>query len=230
MGLYHSPRIITEGLVLCLDAANIKSYPGSGTAWTDLSGNGNNGTLVNGPTFSAANSGSIDFDGTNDYVAGNLPPLISDYTIELWFKLDSLRSGESNTLLSLTSSNNHGFLGEIQSNRTIRFLHRYPYSSSAGGDNFFSISLINLGQICCISWVRDSDQKIYINGSLDNQITATISAFDSNLNQLTIGQLVQTSNARNINGSVYNLKIYNRSLSVEEVTQNFNALRGRFGI
>ena len=66
MGLGHSPRIVTDGLVLCLDAANKRSYGGSGTTWTDLKGD-NNGTLTNGPTFDSANGGSIVFDGTNDY-------------------------------------------------------------------------------------------------------------------------------------------------------------------
>ena len=68
MSLFHSPSLVTSGLVLCLDAGNPKSYPGSGTTWTDLSGRGNHGTLVNGPTFNSANGGSIVFDGSNDYV------------------------------------------------------------------------------------------------------------------------------------------------------------------
>ena len=67
MGLAHSPRIVTDGLVLCLDAASKRSYPGAGTTWTDLKG-GNNGTLTNGPTFDADNGGSIVFDGSDDYV------------------------------------------------------------------------------------------------------------------------------------------------------------------
>ena len=68
MGLAHSPKIVTNGLVLCLDAGNTKSYPGSGTAWTDLSGRGNNGTLTNGPTYSSTNGGSVVFDAVDDYV------------------------------------------------------------------------------------------------------------------------------------------------------------------
>jgi hypothetical protein len=68
MGLSHSPSIITQNLVLCLDAANPKSYPGSGTTWTDLSGNGNTGTLVNGVGYNSGNLGSLSFDGVNDYV------------------------------------------------------------------------------------------------------------------------------------------------------------------
>lgn len=71
MGINHQGPIVTDGLVLCLDAANPKSYPGSGTAWMDLSGNGNNGTLTNGPTYNSGNKGSIVFDGVNDYVRTN---------------------------------------------------------------------------------------------------------------------------------------------------------------
>jgi len=67
--MYYGPKIVTSGLVLCLDAANKRSYPGTGTTWTDLSGNSNNGTLINGPTFNAGNQGGIVFDGTNDYIS-----------------------------------------------------------------------------------------------------------------------------------------------------------------
>ena len=67
MAVGYNPKIITDGLVLCLDAGNTKSYPGSGTSWSDLSGQGNTGTLVNGPTYSSADGGSIVFDGSNDY-------------------------------------------------------------------------------------------------------------------------------------------------------------------
>ena len=74
MGLAHSPRIVTDGLVLCVDAANTKSYPGSGTTWTDISGKGHNGTLTNGPTFSSDNMGGIVFDGSNDAVTLSAKP------------------------------------------------------------------------------------------------------------------------------------------------------------
>jgi len=68
MGVHNGAIIPQNGLQLLLDAANTKSYPGSGTTWTDLSGNGNTGTLTNSPTFTTDNGGAIRFDGTNDYV------------------------------------------------------------------------------------------------------------------------------------------------------------------
>jgi hypothetical protein len=85
MSIGYGPRVVTDGLVLALDAADTNSYPGSGTTWNDLSGNGNTGTLTNGPTYSSDNGGSIVFDGTNDYV-----PLVNNlgdpqqFTIEFW--------------------------------------------------------------------------------------------------------------------------------------------------
>jgi len=66
--MFTGPDIVTDGLVLALDAANVKSYPGSGTTWRDLSGNDGNGTLTAGPTFSTDNGGVISFDGSDDAV------------------------------------------------------------------------------------------------------------------------------------------------------------------
>ena len=229
MGTSYNPHIVSDGLVLCLDAANPRSYPGSGSTWYDLSGNGNNGTLVNGVGYSGDNLGSLSFDGVNDYVSGSIPPLTGNYTIEIIFKLITFNPSD-NDLIALTSSNAHGVLGEISSSDgKIRFLHRFPYGVS-GGDTFYSSGSISLNQIYSISWVRDSNQKIYINGIFDSQITSTNSGFDSNLTQLTIGQLVQNNSARIINGNVYSTKIYNRALTPQEIQQNYNTTKGRFGL
>lgn len=113
MALNHSPKIVTNGLVLYLDAANQKSYPGSGTTWTDLSGNGNTGTLTNGPTFSANNNGGIVFDGANDYVSisnsSSLNITGRNITIEVIFKSNDLASSQhADGLLSKGSGSNDG--------------------------------------------------------------------------------------------------------------------------
>jgi len=84
MGLSHSPRIVTNGLVLCLDAGNRQSYPGSGTTWTDLSGNGKNGTLTNGPTYTSANVGAIVFDGVDDYVSCSASNILNNFSYDIW--------------------------------------------------------------------------------------------------------------------------------------------------
>ena len=90
MALVHGAgQIVVNGLVLYLDAASPRSYPGTGTAWTDLSGNGNNGTLTNGPTYSSANGGSIVFDGVNDYVLTPVNIDANPNTVSAWFNASS---------------------------------------------------------------------------------------------------------------------------------------------
>ena len=96
MATIYNPNIVTDKLVFCLDAANTKSYPGSGTDWKDLSSQGNNGTLTNSPTYVPnSNGGYFDFDGTNDYINANtaLPDsfFLGNSTISFWiyFKLIS---------------------------------------------------------------------------------------------------------------------------------------------
>ena len=95
MASHSGPDIIEDGLVLALDAANTKSYGGSGTTWSDLSGNGNDGTLTNGPTFSSDNLGCIVFDGSDDRVDGvhnSELNLTNDLTVECWFRRTGGRS------------------------------------------------------------------------------------------------------------------------------------------
>ena len=101
MGFYRGPKIVTNGLVLYLDAANKKSYPGTGTTWTDLSGLGNNGTLTNGPTFNSANGGSIVFDGVDDYVsvANNSSLNASTQTVSVWYYAQTISLSRSATIL-----------------------------------------------------------------------------------------------------------------------------------
>ena len=99
MSNYYGPRIVTDGLIACLDAANTKSYPGSGTVWTDISGNGRNGPLINGPTFNSSNRGSIQFDGTNDYInfGNTLGVEGNPFTHNILFYLNSLVTEISNS-------------------------------------------------------------------------------------------------------------------------------------
>ena len=91
--LGSSGPIITSGLVLFLDAGNTSSYPGSGTTWTDLSGNGNNGTLTNGPTYTSSNGGAIVFDGINDFVnSGSSISLPGDISVFAWVYASSFNT------------------------------------------------------------------------------------------------------------------------------------------
>ena len=111
-----SRKLVTDGLILYIDAANSKSYPDSGTTWFDLTSNNNNGVLTNGPTFDSANGGSIVFDGVDDYVK---PPAASlfqftDFTLASWVKTDILNTNQYIVDTSNSFSNGFGYSYRIK--------------------------------------------------------------------------------------------------------------------
>jgi hypothetical protein len=100
MGIAYNSRVVVEGLVLALDAGNLKSYPGTGTTWTDLSGNGNNGTLTNmdGGNLNSANGGSFTFDGSNEYTQLPTTTLLrASATISSWINITDFTTGKAST-------------------------------------------------------------------------------------------------------------------------------------
>ena len=119
MAASAGPDIVEDGLVLYLDAGNEESYPGTGTTWKDLSGNGNDGTLTNGPTFSGDNTGGITFDGSNDYVDCGDIDITSSFTLSVWFKGNPTGHGNYCGILNKSNNNNfgnYGLYGDISSN------------------------------------------------------------------------------------------------------------------
>ena len=170
MALSHSPSIVTDGLVLCLDAGNPKSYPGSGTTWTDLSGNGNNGTLVNGVGYDSDNGGSLSFDGVNDYVTLGTPALMNGVqvplTICLWARANSF--GEYNTLWGVYSGIIEGRLYSLF--RVDSGTLRYFTSNSSGGFQFNgsfapSTSVWNFYVVTVSGTLSSPSVTIYLNSS-----------------------------------------------------------------
>jgi len=224
MSLSHSPRIVTNGLTLYLDAANRKSYSGSGNTWTDLSGLNNTGTLTNGPTYVASNN-VILFDGTNDYVSGAnsaSTDLTGDMSCEVWFKLNAVAGDWVRPFGKGDASNRtYGLWYNVGSNY---FLYqRYGATSF----NALYTAPVAIGQ-----WYQmfgtstGSNHILYINGV--NVATATAAGpwFSS-----TEGYRVAAATFHTFhNGPIASVRLYNRGLSATEVQQNFNALRGRYGI
>jgi hypothetical protein len=228
MATNYSPKIVTDGLVLCLDAANPKSYSGSGTVWTDLSGNGNNFNLINSPTYNP--NGLISFNGNNQYAnvgssSLNLIPT-NDRTIEIW--------GRANTIGSIGGlfGDRYSSSGVLMIMDTGRFLWRWDDSSTAA--QYQSQKQLAVQEwFQCVVVLRNSYYATYyVNGNLDTpefRTTDTASAGNSNW---SIGR-----QNRNFSGNFYYLncdvsiaKQYDRMLSAQEIQQNFNALRGRYGI
>lgn len=229
--------LVTSGLGLFLDAGNSASYTGTGTTWTDLSNNNNNGTLVNGPTFSSLNNGSIVFDGVNDYVT--LPTNLlkhetgNPFTFSIWFKTSStgIILGQQE---SATPGGAGGYVPAIYvaSNGTLNT------SCFWGGDvnnRAATSSAVNDGNWKNITVTFSSGSHIsYLNGSSYSTFTKTQTSYATNYNYfLGSGNAASWPNApasAYLNGNIANILYYNRALSQNEITQNFNAFRGRYGI
>ena len=228
-------RIVTDGLIFALDAANPSSYPGSGTTWNDLTPNKNNGTLTNGPTFNSANAGSIVFDGVNDYVripnASSFIPT-DDITIGGWqyligrdstFMMCSNGSGANELLMY------NGHSGLFPEKIALAF------SSPSGTATWLvSSTSIPLNQWTYIIGTRESGTvKLFINGQLDGSNTQS-GTLNFSSSPLFMGVDVDSGTEGGLGnyfeGNIASQHIYNRALSASEVLQNYNALKGRFGL
>jgi hypothetical protein len=237
--------IITANLVMNLDASNSSSYPGSGTTWTDISGNGKNATLVNGPAYSSANSGYIVFDGTDDYATISSPSPLSGtklFTFEIWIYFTSITgnfgSGGPKAAFLFAGGTGDG-AGQpefsIQSVNSSSFTPNNIFYGRGGGGTTGSLSIsvsssISNGKWYQIVLVRSASdaETLYLNGSSIGTGNVTNSLTDGTT---VFGGLPGVPNySAYLNGRIANIKIYDKALSATEITQNFNAIRGRYGI
>ena len=225
MGISYNPHIVSDGLVLCLDAANPRSYPGSGSTWYDLSGNGNNGTLVNGVGYSSDNAGSLVFDGVNDTVitgnseiTGNNP-----WSISLWVNVNISENGVGRQGWIIWEGSGSQFTNQLiaigVNGGKVEIAHW-------SNDSVFGNSSISFGSFQNIVVSFDStNERIYINAVNTDGKSATLN--------ITNGAW-SIASAANINNflkcNISQVLIYNRALSAQEIRQNFNATRGRNGI
>ena len=230
----YTGGIVTNGLVLNLDAAKTDSYPGTGTTWRDLSGRGNNGTLTNGPTFSGiGKQASIVFDGVDDFVnCGNTSALnmgSGDFTLDLFFKA----TGSSDFRVLLQKGNagiggNRGYRLRIESNNTIQMVLTANSEQTVTTTPIVYNSYYN---VCATK--STNGLRIYLNGILSGtNLTSPPGTTDSS-NIFIIGSSDNFSSPSQLwpfRGDIPSVKIYNRALTQTEITQNFNALRGRYGI
>jgi len=231
MSVAGGPDLIQDGLVLCLDAANTKSYPGSGTTWKDLSGNNNHVNLVNGPTFSAESQGCFIFDGTNDYGATNSAPTLNmggkSFTGEVWIKVTNFSGSERMVFeYNVWSSTNVYQLSLIGGN-TIRV--NFVNSNSAGKwlDYAYTPLTTNIwlhivGQFDTVN----NNFNLYINGLSVAQVTAVTQEISSATSALYIGS--RGGSQLFLACTIGALKMYDRALSATEILQNYNAIKGRF--
>lgn len=228
-------NIVTDGLVLNLDASMLASYPKTGTTWNDISGNEKNGTLTNGPTFNGDNGGSIVFDGSNDYIEispnGTTSGFnVQSFTIDMWVKV--MNVGAYNVLWSydFTSHTPPYYSQHIRTNNTIgQSTTNLTFTININGTSFQTVGtiVINFNQWVNVTFTRNSSTNVntsYLNGVLKQQTTvaSTISYYNQ---EVWIGR---GNFGGYTTGNISVCKFYNRSLSSLEVLQNYNATKGRF--
>ena len=224
MAFVHSPKLVTSGLIFCLDAANKISYPGSGTGWYDLSGYANNGTLTNGPTFSNANGGCIVFDGVDDYVnspynASTISFPTNNATVCVWYRVSTVGDG-TGALVTQRSASGSGIQTYMISTRL--------YADGGGTAGVSSNAVIANGTIAFGSAVYDKTNsllKLYVNGVYDNQVSYTGNIQDTY--PIRLGNSAFGDGP--LPGNIYIASIYNRALTASEILQNYNATKTRFG-
>jgi hypothetical protein len=239
--------VVQSGLVMNLDAGVSSSYPGTGTTWTDLSGNGNTGTLKNGPTYDSANGGSFSFDGSNDHtllpldffpypyfsIPNPIPPLTA-FTISIWFKSSQANGG---TLFGQQNTDNpssaSGFVPVIYL-RSDGFIRIEPFWTGNNTNFILSSSTLNNNNWHnVITTFNSGTNQLYVNGVYNTQQTGkTLTAFTNNPNYIVgAGVAIERSLGTNyFSGNISNFNFYNRALTATEISQNFNAIRARFGI
>lgn len=221
MSVSNGPSIVTSGLVLSLDAADKNSYPGSGTTWFDVSGNGNGATLTNGPTFNAANGGSIAFDGTDDYAntasSNSFAFGTGNFTLECWIYPENL-SGYLHMLALPTQSTLalKAFLGVI-----------YFYTPTY--DTYLQIPswTLTLNAWNHVVFKRESSVGYgYLNGTLKGSKASFTNNFTAQILNIHNGNPGSEFSACKIASA----RIYNKALSDSEIAQNYNSTKTRFGL
>ena len=223
--------IVKDGLILDLDAAKKESYPGSGTRWNDIAGGVITGSLINGPTFDGNNGGSIVFDGTNDYVQTTYnTDLLTGYTLSAWFnpfslslngpiifKPDSTHLSPNFSNITRLYINTSGVLDFLWTNST----QFYLASTSLPSANIWYHAV-------GVYSSANNSISLYLNGIFKSTTLTSGTTIVANQPYL-IGRTDPTNNIY-FKGNIAQTSIYNRALSAAEITQNYNALKGRYGL
>lgn len=217
MSNQYGPRIVTSGLVLYLDAGNIKSYSGAGTTWTDLSNNGYNAILTNGPTYSSNNNGFITFDGSNDHA------IISNWNT---FTGNAVFSYD---LFFMKFNNNNSNYISYGTNAASQLNQFGVYNNTIGALNYANDTAISTSLIANNIWHyatvthNGSTTRLYFNGVLS---LSRNTSYNFGASSFYIGQAAVGGFYANIR--LASFKFYNRVLSDNEILQNYNATKSRY--
>jgi hypothetical protein len=224
MSAHANPNIVDDGLVLCLDAGDSKSYPGSGTTWTDRSNTGNNGALINSPTFSSDNIGHLAFDGTDEYISivESSTLDLQNYTYAFWIKRRQAQSsGWMQILQRSTSNRNPGIWFYINEVSRLHFSIRVSSGSAPS---------VNPGGFSLNEWhyftatVEYDGTNTTMNGYTDGALNDGPVALGGVSPSLGTGPSYVGKKEFDLAA----LKVYNRALTDKEIAQNYNATKDRF--
>ena len=245
MAVGYNPRIVTDGLVLALDAGNTKSYPGSGTTWSDLSGNGRNATLYNSVAYSSEKNGCLDFNRTDDSyatiphdatISNQVFGTSNNFTLSAWFVIDQYTNYSCfiQKANSGSYSNSTAGLWSEATNELVFVMGTNEGANPAGSFLRIYYTGADPGRWYNMVGVADGTNAIlYINGEQHGSavnIASTLTRTRSeNTSDITIGRRSMNATPE-CDGRIANISVYNRGLTSAEVKQNFNATRGRFGI
>jgi hypothetical protein len=237
MASLGGPNIITNGLVLQLDAANAKSYVSGSATWRDLSGNNNTGSLgVSGsgtiPTYNNINGGVLTFNGNNNYVNLGSSPInfpTGNITVLSWCRVSAFNS-TWNIIITKWFSTIGAPGGSFDFHFSIKnngFTNRQNLYTTSNSDIYsttplFTNTWYNIG----FTLVNGGLLQFYLNGIQDGSVSPVTRTYGSD--SLIMGD--SRSSLYALNGNVANSQIYNRALSASEIFQNYNATKGRFGL
>jgi hypothetical protein len=217
---YANGKIINSGLVLALDAADRNSYPGSGTTWNDMSGNGYTGSLVNGPTFS---NNSIVFDGSNDYIATSYSPTFNDFSVIVWFK--------STIKLSYDRIVDKNYINGMWIGRNSTTTNSWGGGVLESSPPFGRFITLIDGNWHMIASIRQGTTHTIYGDGITNTTSGTVSSTALSATAFAFGLNQSTGpNTDPFGGNIALIQIYNRALSASEVLQNYNAQKSRFNL
>jgi hypothetical protein len=227
--IYGGTGYVTTGLVLNLDAGNYASYPTTGTKWVDISGNYNNGVLTNGPVWSNTSGGTFTFDGVDDYV--NIPTFllpVSSFSCESFFQWSNLGSDRGSIFSLNYNYPNSGYLIRQKDDGSGKFVVWSDYGSESGIFSTAALTNNTWNHVVVVQSVGTC--LIYINGVLDSSQSLPNPVLNQSYPILLGTRALSGSVGAFLTGKISVSKIYNRVLSASEVLQNYNALKGRFGL
>ena len=244
MAFTRGANVVTDGLVLYLDAANPKSYINGTTNWRDMAASGYLGTLTNGPTFSSENYGSIVFDGTNDFINSPTYPVTStfsfytgSFSLEATVKPTAYQTssffGLANMIIAKGPSATFNYAMQLNSDTSLSFIKRGS-AESLQYMTFTIPSLIDkISNLVVTINPTGTTATCYVNGNLIGSVAITGAPIEPHPTNDTLrfgGIGPGSTTPTQFIGNIYSTKIYNKTLNAQEVQQNYNALKPRFNL